>query len=126
MLFLKAQVSFPSYVASIFNAIKKNSPILSFSSNIIYLYKSSPLKCKFFSLSSALVKIRYIAHVNFELTSQFLCKFYIILHCHDTRLPYKFEAHAFSTLDKRTPSKFQFLDFRTCSGENLFNFSCHF
>ena len=66
----------------------------------------------------ALVKI---PHVNFELTSQFLFKFCIILHCHDTKVPCKFSAHTFYTLDKRTPSKSQCLDFRTCSGENLLN-----
>ena len=29
-------------------------------------------------------------------------------------------------MDKRIPSKYQFLDFRTLSGENLLNSSCHF
>ena len=98
-------------------------------SNIIPLYnlvKRSPIKCKFLRFSSAPVKICQIPHVNFELTSQFLFKFCIILHCHDTKLPCKFWAHKFSTLDKRIPSKSQFLDFRTCSGENLLNSSCHF
>ena len=75
---------------------------------------------------SARVKICQIPHVNFELTSQFLFKFCIILHCHDTNFPCKFWAHKFSTLDKRIPSKFQFLDFQTCSGENLLNSSYHF
>ena len=48
------------------------------------LFKRSPLKCKFLRFSSARVKIRQIPHVNFELTSQFLFNFCIILHCHDT------------------------------------------
>ena len=39
-----------------------------------------------------------------------------------TKLP----CHTFSTLDKRIPSKSQFLDFRRCSGKNLLNSSCHF
>ena len=38
--------------------------------------------------------------------------------------PVNFKAHAFSTLDKRTLSKFQFLDFRTFSGKHLLNSSC--
>ena len=71
------------------------------------------------------VKIRQIPHVNFEMTSQFLFKFCIILHCLDTELLYKFLAHAFSTLDKRIPSKSQFDNFK-CSGEYLPNSSCHF
>ena len=76
--------------------------------------------------SSARVKISQIVHVSFELTSQFLFEFFIILHCHDTSFPCKFWAHKFSTLHKRVPSKFQFLNFQTCSGENLLNSSCHF
>ena len=54
------------------------------------LVKSSLLKCKFWGFSSARVNIRQIPHVNFELTSQFLVKFCIILHCHNTKLPCKF------------------------------------
>ena len=54
------------------------------------LFKRSPLKCKFLRFSSARVKICQIPHVNFELTSQFLFKFCIILHCHDTNFPCKF------------------------------------
>ena len=46
---------------------------------------------KFLRFSSARVKICQIPHVNFELTSQFLFKFCIILHCHDkTPLSYIF------------------------------------
>ena len=76
--------------------------------------------------SSARVEICQIPRVNFELTSQFFFKFCIILHCYDTNFPCKFWAHKFSTLDKRIPSKFQFLDFQTCSGENLLNSSSQF
>ena len=42
-----------------------------------------PLKCKFFGLSSARVKIREIIRVNFETTNQFLFKFCLILQCHE-------------------------------------------
>ena len=167
--FLKAQVIFPSIDASIFSAIKQNSPILFFSSNIMYfvqrkpnkvqileifecsghnlsnsscqfwtaksvplqilhhlslpwcinplkilnskqsslpsifvpilsaikhnfstllaqtlynLVKSSPWKCKFLRLLSSGVKIHQIPYVNFEMTSQFLFRFFIILQCH--------------------------------------------
>ena len=82
--FLKTQVSFPSNVASIFSAIKQNSPILFLAQTLYTLFKRSPLKCKFLRFSSARVKICQIPHVNFELTSQFLFNFCIILHCHDT------------------------------------------
>ena len=51
---------------------------------IYTFFKRSTLKWKFLRLSSARVKIRQIPHVNFEMTSQFLFKFCIILHCHDT------------------------------------------
>ena len=49
------------------------APLYFFSSNIIYL------KCK---LLSSRVKIRQIPYVNFETTSQFLFRFFIILQCH--------------------------------------------
>ena len=52
-------------------------------------------------------------------SSSSLASFFIAMTC-------KFSAHIFSTLNKRIPPKFQFLDFRICSGENLLNFSCHF
>ena len=45
------------------------------------LVKSSLLKCKFLRLSSDRVKIRQIPYVNFESTSQFLFRFFIILQC---------------------------------------------
>ena len=48
--------------------------------------------------------------------------FYIVM----TQLPCKFQAHTFSTLDKRTQQKSQLLDFQTCSGENLLTSSCRF
>ena len=76
------------------------------------LVKTSTLKCKFLRFLSARVKIRQILHVNFELTNQFLFKFSIIVHCHDTQLPCKFWAHTFSNFDRRIPSKSQFWNFR--------------
>ena len=42
MSFLKAQVSFPSNLASILSSIKNNSSILFFSSNIIYFGQKKP------------------------------------------------------------------------------------
>ena len=51
---------------------------------IYTLLKRSTLKWKFSRLSRARVKIHQISHVNFEMTSQFLFKFCIIIHCHDT------------------------------------------
>ena len=101
------------------STINHNSPILFLAQTLLYtLLKRSPLKCKILRFSSARVKT---PHVNFELTSQFLFKFCIILHCHDTKFPCKFSARTFSNLDKRTPSKSQFLDFWACSRENLLN-----
>ena len=37
---------------------------------------------KILNLSSARIKICQIPHVNFEMASQFLFKFCVILHCH--------------------------------------------
>ena len=48
MSFLKVQVSFPSNVASVFNAIKNNSSILS--SNIIYFGQKQPIKVHIFEI----------------------------------------------------------------------------
>ena len=84
LLFLKAQVSFPSNFASIFSAIKHNTSVFFLAQTLYALVKSSPLKCKFWRVSSAWAKICQIPHVDFELTSQFLFKFQIILHFHDT------------------------------------------
>ena len=59
--------------------------LCSFLAQTIYtLLNKSPLKWKFLRLSSARVNIYQISHVNFEMTSQFLFKVCIILHCHDT------------------------------------------
>ena len=86
----KAQVSFHSNLASIFSAIKHNSSILFVDETLSTLVKNNLLTCKFLRFSSVRVKICQIPHVNFELTSQFLFKFGIILDCHDTKLPCKF------------------------------------
>ena len=61
---------------------------------------------------SSQVKIRQIPYVNFETTSQFLFRFFIILQCHYNQRLCKFSPHAFSTLDKRTPWKYQFWYFQ--------------
>ena len=59
--------------------------LCTFLAQTIYtLLKRSTLKLKFLRLPSALVKIRRTLHVNFEMASQFLLKFCIIFHCHDT------------------------------------------
>ena len=59
-------------------------PILFLAQILCTLFKRSPLKCKFLRFSSVQVKNRQIPHVNFELSSQFLFKFCIYCHCHDT------------------------------------------
>ena len=48
------------------------------------LVKSSPLKCKCLRFLRPQVKFCQIPHVKLELIIQFLLKFCIILHCHDT------------------------------------------
>ena len=91
MSFLKTHVSFPINFAPIFSAIKHNASILVLPQKLYTLVKSSSLKCIFFRFPSTRVKIRQIPHVNFELTSQFFFKFWIILHCHDNNLPINFK-----------------------------------
>ena len=82
MSFLKAQVSFPSSVASIVSAIKYNSSILYLAQKLYTLVKGSPLKCKFLRFSSARIKIHQSPHFNFEVTNHFLfqfCIFFIVM-----------------------------------------------
>ena len=74
-------------------------------------------------LSSSCVKICQIPYVSFETTSQFLFRFFIILQCHYLQLLCKFVAHAFSTLDKRIPWKYQFWHFQLFWWKFA---SCHF
>ena len=57
-----------------------------FSSKIIYFGQKQPIEVEIFEM----FKIRQIAPVNFELTSQFLFKFCIILGCHDILSSYVF------------------------------------
>ena len=57
---MRAQVSFPSKFASVFSAIKQNSPILFLAQILRTLFKRSPLKCKFLRFLSIRVKIREI------------------------------------------------------------------
>ena len=58
---------------------------LFFLAQMLYnLVKISPLKCKCLRFFSAQVKFRQIPLINFELKSQFLFKFSIIFHRHDT------------------------------------------
>ena len=59
------------------------TPVYFFSSSNIYSAEKEHIKIIFLRLSSAWVKIHQIPHVNFEMTSQFLFKFCIILHFHD-------------------------------------------
>ena len=129
MSFLKAQVSFPSNVASIFSVIKHNSPILFLAQTlytVLNVLKRSPLKGKFLRFSSARAKLRQIPYVNFELTSQFFYKFSIILHCHETQnSPVNFKLIHFLLWRKGSHQSPNCLTFQ-CSGENLLNSSCHF
>ena len=83
MSFLKAEVSFSSNFTSFFSAIKHNSYVHFQLKTLYTLIKKSSLTCKFLRLSSARAKLCQIPHINFETKSQFLSKFYIILHYHN-------------------------------------------
>ena len=110
---LKAQVSFPSNVASIFSAIKQNSLILFLNQRSCTLFKRSPLKCKVLRFLSAQVKIRRIPHVIFESTSQFSFKCCISNQFHQAKLPYTFFSWKIMYFIQKKPIKMQiFWDFR--------------
>ena len=73
--------------------------------------KSSPLKFKFLRLLSARVNICETFYGNFQTTSQFLFRLFIIFQCYFIQLRYKFSVHAFSTFEKMILSKSQFSQF---------------
>ena len=126
MSFLKAQVSFPSNVASIFSAIKQNSPILFLAQTLYTLFKRSPLKCKFLRFLSARVKIRQIPHAIFESTSQFSFKCCINIQFHQAKLPFYFFRSKIMYFVQKKPIKVQIFEIFECSGQNLSNSSCQF
>ena len=126
MSFLKAQVSFPSNVASIFSAIKQNSPILFLAQTLYTLFKRSPLKCKFLRFSSARVKIRQIPHLIFESTSQFSFRFCINIKCHQVKLPQIILSSKIVYFVRKKLVKVRIFEIFKCSGENSSNSSCQF
>ena len=75
--------------------------------DIFYFGQKDPIKVPILTLSSALVKICQIPHVNFQTTSQFLSKFCITLQCHGTYL-LCILAQTIYTLLKRSPLKGKF------------------
>ena len=84
MLILKRQVDSSANFLSLFSVMKDNSSVPFLAQKMYTLLKKSALKWKLLRLSSAWVKIRQIPQVNFKMKSQFLFKFCIILHSHDT------------------------------------------
>ena len=100
-----------------FSPIKHNSSILFLSQAFHTFIKSSLLKCNLLGFLSTWVKICQIPYVNFELTSQFLFKFFIIVQCLDTKLPCEL---------KDTIKVPIFRISNMSSGKNLLNSSCHF
>ena len=126
MPFLKPQVSFPTDVASVISAIKRNSAILFLVGRLCTLFKRSPLKCKFLRFSSAWVEICQIPQVIFESTSQFSSKCCIINQCHQVKLPYTFFRSKITYFIQKKAIKMQFFEIFQCSGQNSSNSSCHF
>ena len=126
MSFLKAQVSFPSDVASIFSAIKQNSPIFFLAQRLCTLFKRSSWKCKFLIFSSAQVKIRQIPHVIFETTSKFSFRCCINIQFHQAKLPYTFFSSKIMYFNQKKPIKLQIFEIFECLGQNSSNSSCHF
>ena len=79
MSFSKPKVSFSSNFASQSSVLKYSFSVPSLAQTLYTLVKSSWLKCKLLILSSSRVKIHQIFYFNFETTSQFLFRFFIIL-----------------------------------------------
>ena len=75
--------SIPVQILHPYSISSEINPLHFLAQAIYTLLKRSTLKWNFLRLSSARIKICQIPHVNFEMTSQFLFKFCIILHCHD-------------------------------------------
>ena len=122
--FLKAKVSFLSNFASIFSAIKHNSPYL-FRSSIIYFGQRQPISANFWDfwlLESKFVKL-LMSVLNREVSSFSIFALFFILMTQ--YYPENLKPMHFSTLDERIPSKSKFWDFQV-SGKNFPNFSCHF
>ena len=66
-----------------FSFMKDYSSVLFLAQAIYTLLKKSPLKWKFFRLTSAQVKICQISYANFETTRRFLSKFCIPLQFYE-------------------------------------------
>ena len=115
MSFLKAQVSFPSNVASIFSSIKNNSSIL-FSAQTFYIYfgQKQPIKAQIFEIFECLG----------QNSSNSSCQFWtdksILQFLHHSSLSWPI-----TPLVNFKLIHFQLWTFK-CFGESLPNFSCYF
>ena len=86
--------------------------LYTFSAQTIYtLLKRSPLKWKFWRLTSAQVKTCQIPYANFEMTSRLLSKFCISLQLHERLFLCSFLAQAIYTLIIRSPLNWKSLRF---------------
>ena len=83
MLTLKRQVDSSPNFPSLLSFMKENPSVLFLVQTTYTLLKRNPLKWKILRHSSARVKIRQIPHVNFKMTSLFLFRFCVIVHCQD-------------------------------------------
>ena len=104
MSFSKPQVSFSSNIASLYSVMRHN-PLYFFGSKIIYFVQKKPIKVKIFETfeckgqnsSNSSCQVWNDKSINSSSNFALLCKF-----C----------THAFSTSDKRIPSKSQFWVFQ--------------
>ena len=89
---------------SLFSAMRHNFSVL-FHLEIYILYTKGAIKVQIFRLSTATpLKFNQIPYVILQAASQFSFTFCNTLQCHDTVS----ETYA---LDKKRPSKYNFLDF---------------
>ena len=82
------------------------TPLYFFKSNVVYFEQKAQSKCKFFRLSSALIKIHQIL-VLFETKNNFFFKFCTTLWHHETYFLHTFFSWNFIYFQQKYPIKVQ-------------------
>ena len=125
MLFLKAQVSFPSNFASIFSATKHNSSVIFYPKHYILWSKAVYQSVNFWDfqgLESEFVKFfMSVLKRKVNSSSDFLAFFSVIRH--NSSVSIQLMHFILST---KAPCQSPSFDTSKYSGKNLSNSSCHF
>ena len=113
--FLKPQVSFSLNFASPFSVIIQNPSEIFWLKHYILRIKKAHQCTIFQTFECSIMKVHPISHAIFETT---------IFQCHERKLLCILLAQTSYTLDKNSPSKWNFWTFEWL-GENSPNSSCH-